>query len=223
MSNTTTTITTTAKLSTSLSTNTIIKLDNGVLAKIMNNHNIEKPKLQVLNIRNINTSQNQNDRYLILLSDGDFFESACLLLPNLNNYVCTQKLKKESIIQLDKYALNSIPNGKVLVIVELTIVCTEYPKIGNPIALTQKQQQLPPPPAPSLSIKQQQQKIGNKEIIINNNNNDDNIEEICKCSNCQDKNTILLCYKMLGLNENATKGSNINKLFKICIKGFFIF
>jgi hypothetical protein len=105
----------------------------------MNNHNIEKPKLQVLNIRNINTSQNPNDRYLILLSDGDYFESACLLLPNLNNYVRTQKLKKESIIQLDKYALNLIPNGKVLVIVELTIISTEYTKIGNPVALTQKQ------------------------------------------------------------------------------------
>jgi hypothetical protein len=176
------------------STNNIIKLDNGVLAKIMNNHNIEKPKLQVLNIRNINTSQNPNDRYLILLSDGDYFESACLLLPNLNNYVRTQKLKKESIIQLDKYALNSIPNGKVLVIVELTIISTEYTKIGNPVALTQKQSTI----SSSSNTKQQ---------IINN---DENIEEICKCSNCQDKTTILLCYKMLGLNENASKGKKTN-------------
>ena len=178
--------------------NTIIKLDHGVLAKIMNNHNIEKPKLQVLNIRNINTTQNPNDRYLILLSDGDYFESACLLLPNLNNYVRSQKLKKESIIQLDKYALNSIPNGKVLVIVELTIISSEYTKIGNPIALTQKQS---PSSNPINNYTKQKQKF-----------NDENIEEICKCSNCQDKTTILLCYKMLGLNENATKGNLIKKL-----------
>ena len=182
------------------------KLDNGVLAKIMNNHNIEKPKLQVLNIRNINTSQNPNDRFLILLSDGDYFESACLLLPNLNNYVHTQKLKKDTIIQLDKYALNSIPNGKVLVIVELTIICTDYIKIGNPIALTQKQQEQQP-----------QKSVSN---VVNKNNNEDYIEEICKCSNCQDRNTILLCYKMLGLNENATKGKlkndcDANELEKI--------
>ena len=181
-----------------------IKLDNGVLTKIMNNHSIEKPKLQVLNIRNINTSQNPNDRYLILLSDGEYFESACLLLPNLNSYVRTQKLKKDSIIQLDKYALNSIPNGKVLVIVELTIICSEYTKIGNPIALTQKKQQQP---------QQQQQQSSSlttppnkKQQKTTNSGNKEDIEEICKCSNCQDKNTILLCYKMLGLNENATKG-----------------
>jgi hypothetical protein len=95
---------------------------------------------------------------------------------------------------LDKYALNSIPNGKVLVIVELTIISTEYTKIGNPVALTQKQSTI----SSSSNTKQQ---------IINN---DENIEEICKCSNCQDKTTILLCYKMLGLNENASKGKKTN-------------
>ena len=28
---------------------------------------------------------------------------------------------------------------------------------------------------------------------------------ICKCTNCRDKNTLKLCYKMLDLNEKATK------------------
>jgi hypothetical protein len=191
----------------------MIQLDSGVLQKIMSNHNIDKPVLQVLNIRNI-SSVSQGDRYLLLLSDSVYFESACLLLPNLNGYIKTQKLKKDTIIQLEKYALNSIPNGKVLVIVDLTIINNDYPKIGNPIALTQKNiiQK-----TTTAGEQQQQQSstathhisgsvIMTSNININHLKSEPTNDDLCKCSNCQDKNTLKLCYKMLGLNESATKG-----------------
>jgi hypothetical protein len=187
----------------------LIQLDAGVLQKIMSNQSIvDRPLLQVLNIRNI-SSVNQGDRYLLLLSDSTYFESACLLLPNLNAYIKTQKLKKDTIIQLDKYALNSIPNGKVLVIVDLTIVNNDYPKIGNPIALTQKNimQQKTTTSCEPLLLSTQQMAAGSSVIMTSNINiKSDLNDDMCKCSNCQDKNTLKLCYKMLGLNEDATKG-----------------
>jgi hypothetical protein len=68
------------------------------------------------------SSSLSSDRYLLILSDGVYYETTCLLLPNLNYLINESKLRKGSIIRLDRYELNTIPNGKVLVIEELTVL-----------------------------------------------------------------------------------------------------
>ena len=68
------------------------------------------------------SSSLSSDRYLLILSDGVYYETTCLLLPNLNYLISESKLRKGSIIRLDRYELNTIPNGKVLVIEELTVL-----------------------------------------------------------------------------------------------------
>ena len=68
------------------------------------------------------SSSLSSDRYLLILSDGVYYETTCLLLPNLNYLISESKLRKGSIIILDRYELNTIPNGKVLVIEELTVL-----------------------------------------------------------------------------------------------------
>jgi hypothetical protein len=68
------------------------------------------------------SSSLSSDRYLLILSDGIYYETTCLLLPNLNYLINESKLRKGSIIRLDRYELNTIHNGKVLVIEELTVL-----------------------------------------------------------------------------------------------------
>lgn len=104
------------------------------------------PIVQVINIQNIATSavlvqsnkkndidetttkktnqKNQltSDRYLLILSDGEYYETRCLLLPNLNYLVNSSKLRKGSVIRLERFELNLIPNGKILVIEQLTVL-----------------------------------------------------------------------------------------------------
>jgi hypothetical protein len=58
----------------------------------------------------------------LILSDGEYYETRCLLLPNLNYLVNNFKLRKGSIIRLDRFELNVIPNGKILVIEELSVL-----------------------------------------------------------------------------------------------------
>jgi len=119
------------------------------------NKKCPKPILQVLNIQNIasindvyyennnsnllnNTNGNgngilnsqinstKNDRYLLKLTDGVYYESTCLLLPNLNYLISENKLRNGSIIRLDKYELNQIPTGKVLIIQQLTVIRSAF-------------------------------------------------------------------------------------------------
>ena len=68
------------------------------------------------------SSSLSSDRYLLILSDGVYYETTCLLLPNLNHLIGEAKLRKGSIVRLERYELNVIPNGKVLVIEELTVL-----------------------------------------------------------------------------------------------------
>jgi hypothetical protein len=61
-------------------------------------------------------------RYLLILSDGEYYESTCLLLPTLNYLIEDGRLCKGSLIRLDYYEVNRIHNGLVLVISDLNIL-----------------------------------------------------------------------------------------------------
>ena len=282
------------------------------------------------------------DRYLLILSDGEFYETRCLLLPNLNYLINSTNLRKGSIIRLDHFELISIPNGgNIIAIDQITVLkntikrnaenslnSNEERKIiinnnlsdtlktigiigllkptSNNIQTNNKDEQKNEPDSEFYSLsainpfknqyKQQyelielklkqilneekrkldenepnitKEKKENNEIRVklvddkkneaklrNLSNQKDNLEiigddfiaetddeenkeydenekenegygeegdeEICECSNCQDKNTIKLCYRIMDLSEKATIAqikekylSLINSNFKI--------
>ena len=271
-----------------------------------------------------------SERYLLILSDGEYYEPRCLLLPNLNYLVNSSELRKGSIIRLERFNLNKIIDGKILVIEDLTVIkntLTNGVKINDnecksimsnnlaeilksidiigslkptsnnkQIKLKNQPQQGKALTTIPIKTTQEREKIdlstlinqntnnnniysskyelielkvkinkGNKSTDKNNNKNkfkenkdpnqDDDLEEkdynelreevtqyeeeeydeydeldyeeeneneenkiektrtvakdtvdiiLCKCNSCKDQNTLKLCYKLLGLNENSS-------------------
>lgn len=247
---------------------------------------------------------------MLILSDGEYYETRCLLLPNLNYLVNRSKLRKGSIIRLDRFEINLIPNGKILVIDQLTvlkntiqinlntndnerksimnnnladtlksigIIGSLKPTSNNTqlkIRVPQQQQQIKQPQSEQINTVKNTNLNKNESTDKNNNKNkykEDELEEddeyedvdeddeeedvdeddefededdyedeedeldyeddldededdddddqnpnsdknfksvvdiiLCKCSSCKEQNTLKLCYKLLGLDENAS-------------------
>ena len=63
-----------------------------------------KPVLQITDIRLVNTQNqnNNNERYRILLSDGEFLQQG-MLATQKNDLIRSQQIQKGSIIQMNQF------------------------------------------------------------------------------------------------------------------------
>ncbi|XP_051137025.1 replication protein A 70 kDa DNA-binding subunit A-like [Andrographis paniculata] len=91
-----------------------------------------KPVLQVVDIRLVNTqSQNNSERYRILLSDGSFTQQG-MLATQRNELVRSQKVQKGSIVQLTQFVCNVIQNRMIVIIIDLNVIMETCEPIGEP-------------------------------------------------------------------------------------------
>ncbi|XP_071946276.1 replication protein A 70 kDa DNA-binding subunit-like [Antedon mediterranea] len=122
------------------------QLSSGALKEIsVDSKHVDKPIFQLLALKKIGANSGTNDRYRLLLSDGEHSYSA-MLGTQLNSLVSDNKLQSKTIIQLDKYICNTIgeTNKKVMIILEVSILSQAKEKIGNPVPLSSTNQQSAP-------------------------------------------------------------------------------
>ncbi|KAI8045324.1 replication protein A 70 kDa DNA-binding subunit [Drosophila gunungcola] len=148
-------------------------LSAGVIARIMHGEVVDKPVLQILAIKKINSTADA-ERYRILISDGKYFNSYAMLASQLNVMQHNGELDEFTIVQLDKYVTSMVGKDgagkRVLIISELTVLnpgAEVKAKIGEPVTYENAaKQDLAPKPAKSTS-----QPVAKKEPAYNNNNN----------------------------------------------------
>ncbi|GFP81509.1 replication protein a 70 kDa DNA-binding subunit c [Phtheirospermum japonicum] len=90
-----------------------------------------KPVLQIAEIRLVNTSNQNNERYRILISDGVWMQQGMLATQH-NELVRSEKLQKGSIVQLTQFVCNLIQNRRIIIIVALDIILEKCDQIGEP-------------------------------------------------------------------------------------------
>lgn len=91
-----------------------------------------KPVLQVAEIRSVNTQNNQGaERYRMLLSDGEVFQQAMLAI-HFNGLIKSEKLQKDSIVQLLHFVCNDIQDRKVIIIIAMDVILKRCAPIGQP-------------------------------------------------------------------------------------------
>ncbi|XP_075522665.1 replication protein A 70 kDa DNA-binding subunit A-like isoform X1 [Primulina tabacum] len=92
-----------------------------------------KPVLQVADIRLVNTQNqnNNNERYRILLSDGEFTQQG-MLATQRNELIRSEMLQKGSIVQLTQFVCNLIQNRMIIIIIDLDVILQKCDPIGEP-------------------------------------------------------------------------------------------
>lgn len=141
-------------------------LSEGAIAAIMQQGDTSiKPVLQVINIRPITTG-NSPPRYRLLMSDGVNTLSSFMLATQLNTLVEEEKLSSNCICQINRFIVNTLKDGRrVVILMELEVLKSAEAvglKIGNPVPYNEGhgQQQVVPSPVSAAnppSSKPQQQ------------------------------------------------------------------
>ncbi|OIT05373.1 PREDICTED: replication protein A 70 kDa DNA-binding subunit A-like isoform X1 [Nicotiana attenuata] len=113
-----------------------INLTEGAIAILTNGeaHSEDfKPVLQITDIRLVNTQNqnNNNERYRILLSDGEFLQQG-MLATQKNDLIRSQQIQKGSIIQMNQFVCNNIQNRMIIIVIELDILHETCDTIGEP-------------------------------------------------------------------------------------------
>lgn len=112
-----------------------ITLTKGAIAAISSGgatENDMKPVLQVAEIRSVNTQNNQGaERYRMLLSDGEVFQQAILAI-QFNGLIKSEKLQKDSIVQLLHFVCHDFQDRKVIIIVAMDVILKRCAPIGQP-------------------------------------------------------------------------------------------
>ncbi|KAL6425446.1 hypothetical protein ACFW04_009553 [Cataglyphis niger] len=125
------------------------KLTEGSLERIMKGIDVEKPLLQMLGYKKLPKSVNKDgtttDRYRLLVSDGQRFNSFTMLATQLNNLIEDNILTEYSICKVTNYHLSTVNNGgkekRVMLImgVEVTVPGSNVGrKIGDPTNIENK-------------------------------------------------------------------------------------
>uniref|UniRef100_A0A8D0GS90 Replication protein A subunit n=1 Tax=Sphenodon punctatus TaxID=8508 RepID=A0A8D0GS90_SPHPU len=103
-----------------------------------------KPVLQVCNIRII-TSGGGPPRYRILMSDGVNTLSSFMLATQLNSLIDDERLAANSICQVNRFIVNTLKDGrKVVIMMDLDVLKTADEvgsQIGNPVPYNDGQRQ----------------------------------------------------------------------------------
>ncbi|XAR70718.1 hypothetical protein NMG60_11027679 [Bertholletia excelsa] len=111
-----------------------INLTDGAIAKLSSGDPQaadEKPVLQVADLRLVNTQNQTNERYRILLSDGVHLQQG-MLATQKNELVRSQSLQKGSIVQLTQFVCNVIQGRMIIIIIDLNVILEKCDPIGEP-------------------------------------------------------------------------------------------
>jgi len=114
------------------------QLSSGSLAKICQGQEVSDPVLQVLGHKPIQGSG--QERYRLLLSDGQFSNSFSMLATQLNPMIHENKLAPFTIIKVKKHICNQVgqQTKKVVVILEVEILTPGSEvmvKLGDPVQI----------------------------------------------------------------------------------------
>jgi len=115
-----------------------MSLTRGALAKICAGEEVPEPEMQVLGYKKIAGSG--QERYRILLSDGENSNSFSMLATQLNPMIHNKQLEQFTIIKVDKYVCNQVQgqSKRVVILLEVSVVKPGdqvKEKIGNPQAM----------------------------------------------------------------------------------------
>ncbi|NXC31859.1 RFA1 protein, partial [Campylorhamphus procurvoides] len=134
------------------------------LQAIMQGENVSKPVLQVMNTRAIATGTGP-PRYRVLMSDGVNTLSSFMLATQLNPLVEEERLSARCICQVNRFIVNSLKDGRrVVILMDLNVLKTADEvggNIGNPQPYNegQGQQRSAAPAANPAPSKPQQQNV----------------------------------------------------------------
>eukprot|EP00092_Neocalanus_flemingeri_P027258 GFUD01029560.1.p1 GENE.GFUD01029560.1~~GFUD01029560.1.p1 ORF type:complete len:129 (-),score=36.52 GFUD01029560.1:165-551(-) len=111
-------------------------LTRGALARICQGEDVDEPLVQVLGHMAI---QGQ-ERYRLLLSDGQYTTSFSMLATQLNNMIHDKQLEKFTVIKVKKQICNQVPGmtKRVVIVLDLEVVTPGAQvgsKIGNTVQL----------------------------------------------------------------------------------------
>ncbi|XP_072749031.1 replication protein A 70 kDa DNA-binding subunit [Anoplolepis gracilipes] len=119
------------------------KLTEGSLEKIMRGVDVGKPILQMLGYKKLPNSVNKDgtitDRYRLLVSDGQRFNSFTMLATQLNNLIEENILTEYAICKVTNYHMSSVNNGgkekRVMLLMGIEVIVpgsTVGHRIGDP-------------------------------------------------------------------------------------------
>ncbi|XP_050420313.1 replication protein A 70 kDa DNA-binding subunit [Adelges cooleyi] len=114
-------------------------LTRGALKKIMNGEEIKDPVMQILGTRKI-AGSGANDRYRLLISDGQNLNSFAMLASQLNEMVPSGELTEFAIIQIKRHIISNVTDrGKgskqVMILLDVAVMVrgdVVGVKIGDP-------------------------------------------------------------------------------------------
>ncbi|KAH9290005.1 hypothetical protein KI387_034122, partial [Taxus chinensis] len=90
-----------------------------------------KPAVQVLDIKQIGTTNNMQERYRMVLSDGTHMQQA-MLATQLNEYVKSGQIQKGSVVQLIEYICNCVQNRKIIIVLNMEVIALKCDIVGEP-------------------------------------------------------------------------------------------
>lgn len=114
-------------------------LTKGALKSIMNNEDVKDPMMQVLGVRKI-TAAGANERYRLLISDGQNLNSFAMLATQLNSMVCNGSIDEFSILKIKRHIISNLTDRskgskQVMILLDLAVMVpgkTVGSKIGDP-------------------------------------------------------------------------------------------
>ncbi|KAL3000108.1 hypothetical protein AAZX31_09G194800 [Glycine max] len=93
-----------------------------------------QPVLQVIEFKLVQSQQNSTiERYRVVLSDGSFYQQG-MLATQKNELIYSGRLQQGAIIRLTQFICNVVQNRKIIIIVDLDVICEKCELIGEPVA-----------------------------------------------------------------------------------------
>ncbi|XP_071532708.1 replication protein A 70 kDa DNA-binding subunit isoform X2 [Panulirus ornatus] len=138
------------------------ELTRGAIAKIIEGSHPENPVLQIISMKRIPSGT--QERFRLLVSDGQWSSSFAMLATQLNPKVDSGEVSNFCVMRMNRYVCNTVQeNKKVLIILDLTVEKRGEEvgiKLGDPVnydpnknkAQQQQPQQHLPPSRPTSAV-----------------------------------------------------------------------
>ncbi|KAJ3084620.1 Replication factor A protein 1, partial [Quaeritorhiza haematococci] len=97
---------------------------------------LQKPVLQVLNIKKIPAAGTNAERYRIIFSDG-LKPLPAMLATQLNGKISGGQIVRHSVVRLTKFLMNEVQGKKITIVLDVDILSDpdpNAPRIGNPMS-----------------------------------------------------------------------------------------
>lgn len=101
-------------------------LTKGALKCIMNNEEVKDPVMQVLGVRKI-TATGANERYRLLVSDGQHINSFAMLATQLNGMVSSGEITEFAILKIKRHIISNLTDRskgskQVMILIDLVVM-----------------------------------------------------------------------------------------------------